>query len=150
MKIYSKLPDPNFLKALSATLVLMVVSSLWQPLFSQNVNRETLEWSASGFRDNSSGEDFSNGCQFITEGNKKITWVQDSGKSRVDWNVYSTTGTWADVSKDGRVIHRFRDGQLSGEITMQRTGGVYKIDVNITGGTDEIKLTYTVTGVKKV
>lgn len=141
---------PNLLKLPYATIVLIIVSSLWHPLFGQHVNKDLLEWSASGFKDNSTGGDFANGCKFITEGNKKITWVQDSGKSRVDWNVYSTTGVWADVSKDGKVTHRFRDGQLSGEITMQRVGGVYKIDVNITGGTDEIKLTYSVTGVKKV
>lgn len=135
--------------AVRYTLLIFLVGAANQHADAQNIKTDKLEWSTSGFKDNSSGDEFSLESSFVTDGFKKITWIQDSGKSKVEWSIVSTEGSWTNLSQEGSVKLRFSDNQVNGVLSIRRTDGVFHIDLEVSGGTDNIKLTYHVSGVKK-
>ena len=119
-------------------------------LNGQDISTATLKWTASGFRDLDTDKDFGNSCQFITYGNDKVEWIQDNGNYVNAWNVSQAQGSWADVKTAGTYGYQFSDGTISGEITIQKSGTGWQLDLVIVGGTSDIKLKYTITSVEKL
>ncbi len=116
----------------------------------QNPLTETIQWNASGFKDLGTNEDFANNCQFITYGKSRIKWIQDNSKSVSQLNVTSTIGTWQNINNEGSIKYKFSDGTLSGELLLTKSGSQWVAELTILGGTDIIRLRYSISSVKKI
>lgn len=117
---------------------------------AQDISKETLRWTASGFRDLDSKEDFNNSCEFVTYGRKQVKWVQDDGKNVVDWNITGVSGSWSDVNKSGTIKYNIANSKTKGTVTIAKVPQGWKIDLIVTGGTSDIRLSYQVSSVEKL
>ncbi len=116
----------------------------------QDISSETLQWNASGFRDLDASKDFSNSCQFITYGTKRIEWIQDQGNHVRNWTIKQTQGKWSNIAAQGTYQYTFKDGDINGELTLSKGAGGWIIDLVLLGGTNDVKLKYTVNSVEKL
>jgi hypothetical protein len=119
-------------------------------LKAQDVSKETIQWNASGFKDLDTNETVANACQFITYGTSKIKWIQDEGRAVVEWGVAATSGPWTDASKNGAYKYSFKDGAMSGTLTMKKDANGWVAELILTGGSNDIHLQYTVSSIQKI
>ncbi|MEQ1588418.1 MAG: hypothetical protein ABL895_21210 [Cyclobacteriaceae bacterium] len=116
----------------------------------QNPLTETIQWNASGFKDLGTNQDFVNNCQLITYGKSRVKWIQDNSKSILQLNVTSTIGTWPNINNEGSIKYKFSDGTLSGELIITKSGSQWVAELTILGGTDTIRLRYSISSIKKI
>ncbi len=115
-------------------------------VFSEN----TIKWNSSGFTDLKSNADVVNNCHFITEGDKRIKWIQDNGKFVVDWKIVKSSGTWTDVNQPGTINLSFSDDKVSGELTIKKEGAGWIMNLIITGGPSDFNLKYEISSIEKL
>lgn len=116
----------------------------------QDISSATLQWNATGFRDLDASKDFINSCQFITYGTKRVDWIQDQGKYVREWTINQTQGDWSNVTAQGSYQYTFNDGAINGELTISKDASGWVIDLVLLGGTNDVKLKYTVNSVEKL
>jgi hypothetical protein len=135
-----------------ALLIIVFIACCFSatPVQAQNPLSDNIEWTASSLRDLATNEDFTIGCQFVTYGKSKINWIQDSGNSVSQLNVTSTIGSWSNINNEGSITYKFSDGTLSGELVISKSGSQWVAELTMVGGTDDIRLRYSISSVKKI
>ncbi len=132
-------------------IVLIIVGLAWvYNLNGQDISSATLQWNASGFRDLDASKDFTYDCKFITYGTKKVEWIQDQGNHVREWSINDTQGKWSNIGTQGTYQYTFNDGAINGELTISKSAGGWIIDLVLLGGTNDVKLKYTVNSVEKL
>jgi hypothetical protein len=117
---------------------------------AQDISTSTIKWNSPGFTDLNSNTDVTSNCQFITEGDRKIKWIQDNGKFVVDWKVNKSSGTWSDVNQTGAISLSFTDDKVNGELTIKKDGTEWIINLTISGGPSNFNLRYGISSIEKL
>lgn len=117
---------------------------------AQDVSKSTIKWNSSSFTDLNSNTDISTSCQFITDGDKKIQWIQDNGKFVVDWKITKSSGKWPDVNQPGSISLTFADDKVKGELTIKKEGTGWLMNLTISGGPSDFNLRYAVSSIEKL
>lgn len=117
---------------------------------AQDISTNTIKWNSSSFTDLNSNTDVSNSCQFITDGDKKIQWIQDNGKFVVDWKITKSSGKWPDVNQPGSISLTFADDKVKGELTIKKEGTGWLMNLTISGGPSDFNLRYAVSSIEKL
>lgn len=134
---------------LRIVLIIVGLASVYN-LNGQDISSATLQWNATGFRDLDASKDFTNSCQFITYGTKRVEWIQDQGNHVREWTIKQAQGNWSNVAAQGSYQYTFNDGAINGELTISKDAGGWVIDLVLLGGTNDVKLKYTVNSVEKL
>lgn len=119
---------------------------------AQNIAADQVRWHASGFTDLLSNAVVSDApCEFITHGIRKVEWVQGNGSYVMTLNVTGTSGVWADVSSPGMIVFSVSgDEGVTGHITFARDDNGMKVELDLRGGTADIKNSYSIATLEKI
>ena len=90
---------------------------------AQDVLRDTIRWTASGFNDVRTSREVDAGCQFITYRKDKIEWIQNNGKLTYEMPIRRTSGNWNNIERDGSVDYAVELDKVAGRLTIRRVRG---------------------------
>ena len=88
-------------------------------------------------------------CQFITYASNKIDWVQNNGNFILHFTIMSVTGDLFDPSNSGSTSYTVSGEQLNGKMTISRSPIGITISLKLTGGTNDINLSYPISSYEK-
>lgn len=97
--------------------------------FGQNIATDTLTWQVIQLHDMNSNAIVNYQCQFKTNGSSTIQWVQDDLTS--DIAVTAQTGTWTNITNNGKVTYQITVEGNSGTLAFERTAEGVTISIDI-------------------
>lgn len=90
----------------------------------QNPKTDNLRWNLGEGIDLGTNQSFAYSGSLFTSGNQSIRWEQKSVSSK--FFVLSVSGSWIDVSKNGKVVFSIQDESSTGTLTFERkSSGIF-------------------------
>lgn len=113
--------------------------------YAQDIATNPLTWKVSNLTDLVSNQSAPYSCSFATQGSEPIKWAQRQGRFITTFTVSGVTGSWPDVSKNGKVVLSIAaDGQI-GSLTFEKSDSGTWITLQLSQpGQGEIKNRFTV------
>lgn len=115
-----------------------------------DIRNDSIQWLTDSLTDLNSDTTVANVCKFISYGTGSVDWVQDNGNYVIHWTVTDVTGDWSDIEGYGSVLYTLNQGELNGQLTLSRTPQRLAILLKVTGGTNNINVSYTVSSYGKI
>jgi hypothetical protein len=113
------------------------------------IQSDSIQWNATSFTDNLSHETYDMPCQFVSNGNQKIEWIQKSGTYVSTYTVGSTSGTWTDPNTNGSITYSISRNNVSGQLTITKTDQGISIRLSLNSPSGPIDNTYTISTFEK-
>jgi hypothetical protein len=116
----------------------------------QNIETDTVEWQAEVLTDLRTNKEQTHACTFVTYGLTKIKWVQQNGGLAIEWDVVNSNGNLKSLDEPGIKKYFFQDKAMVGELKVVKNPNNCFIELNLTGGSSDFKLKYSISAIKKI
>ena len=90
---------------------------------AQNVLQSNVTWNSTRAVEQTKGDVINYSCQFVTNADQSVDWIQRNGARVYHYIVSGVDGTWPDASTDGQLTYHVTLDSFSGDITFLRSGG---------------------------
>src|SRR3977135_4054400 len=102
-------------------LITFMLSVVSLAAYSQDVRTSTIEWKSTKSTNQVDQATNDYTCSFTTHGDQSIGWNQ---KNISTYTITGVEGSWTNVAVDGQIIYHVSNGSLSGDLLINRVGGV--------------------------
>ncbi len=102
-----------------AFLTVLLFSTL--SLHAQNIARGTLLWQAEEVTDLQTATNKQMSCQFRTQSNSSVEWIQKDGALKSLFTISSVDGQWADVSTLGTITYALERNGKTAKMILEKT-----------------------------
>lgn len=115
---------------------------------AQNPLSSKVIWSCSQFTDLVSNESVTSSCQFVSDGDKSVQWIQKGGSLVYDFEIIQFEGSWSDVESLGSINYKVKLGSSAGSINFSRKGSSLIVLMQLEGESGKIYNEYLVSKVQ--
>lgn len=98
-------------------IVLLGVCNLAQ---AQSITSDSIIWHVNSIFEINTGSIVQRDEKIVTYGNDQLAWFNKDGELKKHFNITEMMGVWDDVSQPGSIIIRIAEGNITGNLIIQK------------------------------